>query len=116
MASRERGDQFSGETRIAVARAARSGAIPRADASIQGFWRAVYGAADGIFCARRIAAAYGFGSDFGGHRECRRARISWRAGNSRGDSISIEANQRSPGETVHHARGKYYGAGSERYV
>ncbi len=36
------------------------------------------------------------------------------SGNSRGDSVSIEAHQRGPRKAVHHAGRKHYGAGSGR--
>src|SRR5205823_12525750 len=69
MANRERGDQFSGEAGLAFSRAAHPGAVSRADAGVQGLWRAVHGAADGLFRARRIAAANGARGDLGRYGE-----------------------------------------------
>ena len=65
VADRRGGDQFSGEAGFAFAWAAHSRAVSRADAGVQGFWRAIHGAADGIFCSRGDAAADGAGGDSG---------------------------------------------------
>ena len=66
----------------------------------------------GYFVRGRNAAADGSGGDFRRYRKRRGAWISRRAGNSRGDSLSFEAHQRSAGEAVHDAGRKYYRARS----
>ena len=116
VADRERGHQFSGAAGFAVAGVAHPGTVSRADPGVQGFWRAFHGAADGLFRARRIAAAHGAGGDLGRHGQRCGARVSGCAGNSRGDSLSFEAHQRSAGKTIHDARRKHHGARSGGHV
>ncbi len=116
VADRRRGHQFSRKAGFAFARAARSGTVSRAHTGIQGFWRAVHGAADGIFCARRIADADRAGGDLRRHRKRGGARVFTRAGNSRCNSVSLEAYQRSAGEAVYYSGRKHHRTRSLRHV
>ena len=112
VADRQRSHQFSRKARLALAGLAHSRAVSRPHAGLQGFWRAIHGAPDGLLRSRRNPPANRAGRHFRRHRQRRSARFSARPGHSRGDSLSFETHQRSPGKTIHHARRKYHCAGS----
>ena len=76
VAGGERSHQFSGEARFALAGAAYPGAVSRPHSGVQGFRRALHGAADGLFRARRNAPADRAGGDFWRYRQRGGARIS----------------------------------------
>src|SRR5580700_3163509 len=112
VANRRRSHQFSCEAGVALARFAHPRAVSWSHFGVQGFWRAIYGAADGLLRSGRNAAADGSGGHLRRHGKRRRPWVPRRARNSRGDSLSFEAYQRSAGEAVHDAGRKYHGARS----